>query len=164
MHEVIYREALGDGHKDSVATRYFNSNIVANRMAQKTDKEVNDLYMNIKFEHGDLHGIRYLARKNTNYLPEFYANGRMKEVLYNDVNSFLIYQEKKVSWDSAGEGPSFYDTGVPMYISSLAQRMVFKSGGFTYTGGYSGVGTLWGLSLAADGTITGSDKCLVESH
>jgi hypothetical protein len=56
LHEVIFREALTHGHRDSVKVRYFNSYLTAGKLNSMTSRQIVEFYQRIEFPTAEVQG------------------------------------------------------------------------------------------------------------
>lgn len=65
LHEIIYRDQLILGHKDSRWTRYFNALLFSNSIENMSPKDINDIIQKGAYESFARHGIELLGPIST---------------------------------------------------------------------------------------------------
>ena len=73
LHELIYKEAISLGHRDSIHTRYFNSLVLTGRFIEFDQKEYVEILKLVKFKSYYIEGFRFDVSSPTS----FHLNGRL---------------------------------------------------------------------------------------
>lgn len=105
IHEVIYRYAIAEGHKDSVRTRYFNSIIAGDRLTTITTTRDWDSFIGRDlgfslFEANStwFHSKRFInARTVKIWRNTFHSNGKLESATLTGSTSFPVRGQKNFS-------------------------------------------------------------------
>lgn len=91
LHEVLFREAVGYGHKNSVLLRRLLAHLSSRQFSQRTDKEVYLLFKNANFDRIEVQGLMITEWGTVyNQPPEFYPNKNLKSALAVADSSFRV--------------------------------------------------------------------------
>lgn len=103
LHEIIYREAISYGHKNSIAVRYLTGFISSERMTSVTQESWIELLRKLDFKKTDIQGLPILLEYNKKPAGiEFYSNGRLAKALV-DPDIEFIYNGARINVFYFGE-------------------------------------------------------------
>jgi len=121
LHEIIYREAIKNGHTNSIRTRRFNALLSSDKIENYNTAQLIELLANM-----DMFPLGIFTFKGSNYYFEalihqeisFYSNGQLKCSGRIGDQSSIIFKNKEIKiyspkFTNLGEcpGPSFYQSG-----------------------------------------------------
>ena len=114
LHEVIFDEALSFKHKNSIATRYFNSYLTSLKIEELNIQDFINLLSKINFYTVDVYGALINLEK---IKPIFYENGTLKEAEVVHGSTYIFQGiHRKIT-----KRVSFYDNQSIKQVNFLEQ-------------------------------------------
>jgi hypothetical protein len=89
LHEIVYREAISYGHKNSIAARYLTGFLASDKMNSITQSDFAELLRQLEFRRIDFNGLWLMLEYNGQPAPfRFDDSGRLRLVFVDPIVPF----------------------------------------------------------------------------
>lgn len=136
LHEVVYREAIEDGHKNSIPTRFLTSFLSSTLMKNYRPTEFAELLKKLDFRRTEYKGLWVLnSYQNRKFENVYYPDGRPQRL--------LVVPYQKMTYDGISLAVSPDDNALPtmhFYPDGKIKKFKCADGCGPFT---TGLGTVW---------------------